>query len=80
MELCFSHASGTSIIIISGKDLPEINKSSTTISMDAESDFPGKMIGKTLFRSSLLIKGELNSSSRAFILLILPFNVLISPL
>ena len=28
----------------------------------------------------LLIKGELNSSSRAFILLILPFNVLISPL
>ena len=61
MDLCFSHASGTSIIIISGNDLPEINKSSTTISIDAESDFPGKMIGKILFVSFLLIKVELKN-------------------
>ena len=79
ISICFSHASGTSIIITSGSDLPVSKRSSTTMSMEAESDFPLKITGKISFMSSPN-KSESNSSSLEFILLIFPLTVLISPL
>ena len=77
--MCFSHASGTSIIITSGSDLPVSKRSSTTISIDAESDFPFKITGKILLMSSPN-KFDFNSSSLDAILLMLPLMVFISPL
>ena len=78
MVLCFSQASGIIIIIISGNERPVCVNSSTTISIEAESDLPGKIIGK-----SLSICGPKTSlfmiSSRTRILLTLPRRVFISP-
>ena len=60
MYVCFSHASGTNIIITSGSDLPVESRSSTAISIEQESDFPGRIIG-----SIFLISSPKNSLSRS---------------
>ena len=66
--------------MISGKDLPVINNNSKTISIDAESDLPGRIIGKILSIRSSSIRSDFISSSLETILLTLPLRVLISPL
>ena len=57
-----------------------ISNNSTTISIEAESDFPGTIIGKIIDMSILDISFDLKSSSLVFILLTFPLNVFISPL
>jgi hypothetical protein len=65
--------------IACGKDRPFITRNSSTLSNVAESDRPSRVTGRTFFRSSPSAAYR-HSASRAFIQLMLPRRVLISPL
>ena len=73
------HASGISIIMEWGRDLPVARSSSRALSKLAVSLCPGVMMGSSFFTSLPKI-GEENIDSLAAIQLMLPRSVLISPL
>ncbi len=74
-----ANAFGISIIITCGKERPDATRKSTTLSSDAESEPPGRMMG---LKSSMAAPKTslLSSASRADIQARLPDSVLISPL
>ena len=72
-------ASGTSIIMQWGRDLPVASSSSNALSMQAVSLCPGPMMGNSFSMSSSK-RGEEKRASRATIQFRLPRKVLISPL
>ncbi len=78
MSVCFSHASGTIIIIACGRLRPLRLRSSSTSSNDAESLAPGVTIGMSGDRSPS--SSDSSWDWRARIQLRLPATVLISPL
>src|SRR3954463_13007386 len=73
------NAFGISIIITCGSERPDATRKSTTLSSDAESEPPGRMIG---LKSSMASPNtsDLSIDSRASIHARLPDSVLISPL
>ena len=74
-----AHASGTSIIITCGSERPLATRKSTTLSSDAESEPPGRMIGlKSSMCSPKMLALQQRLARR--IQLWLPRSVLISPL
>ena len=75
-----SHASGISIIITCGNDLPLINKSSIMLSRQAESDCPDETMGNNISISSFEKLGVLKPFSPARSQFKFPCRVLISPL
>ena len=79
ISVFFSQASGTSIIMTSGRERPVISRSSTIISMVAESDLPGSTMGR-ISRISSPNQSLFKSSSRDFMRDTLPRRVFISPL
>ncbi len=79
MSTCVDQASGTSIIITCGSGRPLATRKSATLSSDAESLPPGRMIGlKSAMCSAIAALSS--SGSRALIHVWLPRSVLISPL
>ena len=79
MASLFCHGSGIIISMACGSDRPAITSSSSTLSKMALSLPPSRMIGRIFFRSSPSAS-DCSSASRAFIQLMLPRSVLISPL
>ncbi len=79
MPSWFCHGSGIIISTACGSDRPDITSSSRTLSKIAVSLPPSRMIGRIFFRSWPRTSDR-SSSSRAFIQLMLPRSVLISPL
>src|SRR5581483_4376338 len=79
--MCFwvLHASGISIIMACGSERPPCTSSSMALSIFAESEPTGEIIGK-IFCMSPLKSSERSTLSRACIQFTLPFSVLISPL
>ena len=78
MDSCPDHGSGIIIIIACGSERPPCTSSSSTLSNIAESDPCSFTTGRIFFTSSK--SGLPSSDSRAFIQLMFPRSVLISPL
>ena len=79
MASLFCHGSGIIIRMACGSGRPAITSSSSTLSKIALSLPPSRTIGAIFFRSSPS-RSDWSSASRAFIQLMLPRSVLISPL
>src|SRR5512142_2169101 len=79
MSGSLAYALGISIIITCGSERPDATRKSTTLSSDAESEPPGRMMG---LKSSMASPNtsDLSMASRADIQARLPDSVLISPL
>ena len=75
----FDHGSGIIIITACGSERPASTRSSSVLSNIAESLPLGLTMGRIFFTSSPNTSDS-NSASRAFIQLMLPRRVLISPL
>ena len=79
MPSWFCHGSGIIIRIACGSERPVMTRNSSTLSKVAVSLPPSRMIGRIFSRSSPSTS-DCSSASRAFIQLMLPRSVLISPL